>query len=65
VENRVPASPYTVMRVASISKALTATALGKLMEAGKVDLDRPVAEYVDEWRPAAEKDPRKAVITMR
>lgn len=46
VENEVPMKPSHVLRVASISKVLTVTALAKLWEEGKVDLDKPVQEYV-------------------
>ncbi len=45
LENRVLASPSTVMRIASISKALTSVALGKLEEDKKIDLDRPITDF--------------------
>ncbi len=37
------------MRIASISKAITMTAVGRLIEEGKLDLDKPVTEYVKSW----------------
>ena len=46
LENRVPVWPSTRFRIASISKSLTAGAVGKLMEEGKLDLDAPVQAYV-------------------
>jgi CubicO group peptidase (beta-lactamase class C family) len=46
LENRVPVWPTTKFRTASISKSLTAGAVGKLLEEGKLDLDAPVQEYV-------------------
>lgn len=46
IENRVLCSPDTVMRIASISKSITMTAVAKLWEQGKLDLDKPVQEYV-------------------
>ena len=49
VENRVLASSNTVMRIASISKSITAAAVGKLVEDGLLDLDKPVSEYVEAW----------------
>ena len=49
LENRVIMNPATSMRIASISKALTMAAVAKLMENGRLDLDRPVSEYVAEW----------------
>lgn len=46
VEQRVPVWPYTKMRIGSVSKTLTSAAVGKLVEAGKLDLDQPVQQYV-------------------
>ena len=45
LENNVPASEHTLFRLASISKALTATAAMELWERGKLDLDAPVQKY--------------------
>ncbi len=49
MENRVPVWPSTKFRIASISKAVTAGAVGKLVEEGRLDLDAPVQEYVPEF----------------
>lgn len=49
VENRIPCSPDSVMRVASISKSFTMTAVAKLWEEGRIDLDAPVQTYVPEF----------------
>jgi serine beta-lactamase-like protein LACTB len=46
LENRVPVWPSTRFRIASISKSLTAGAVGTLVEEGRLDLDAPVQEYV-------------------
>lgn len=46
LENRVPVTPLTKMRIGSVSKPLTSVALGKLVEAGQLDLDAPVQQYV-------------------
>jgi len=46
VENDVPARADTVYRIASISKPIAATAVLQLVEAGKVDLDDHIIEYV-------------------
>jgi CubicO group peptidase (beta-lactamase class C family) len=48
VENRVRATPNTIYRLGSISKTITATGLMLLVEEGKVDLDRPVIDYLPE-----------------
>jgi len=45
-EKRLPASEHTMYSLASISKPITATGLMVLVEAGKVDLDRPVNDYL-------------------
>lgn len=46
VEERVPARPATKFRIGSVSKPLTAVALIKLAEQGKIDLDAPIQKYV-------------------
>lgn len=45
LENSVPATASTVYRTASIGKALTATAVMQLVEAGDLDLDVPIQRY--------------------
>ena len=42
----VPASPDTVYRVGSISKLFTATAAMQLAEREKMDIDRPLGDYL-------------------
>ena len=49
VENGVPMTPRTVIRIASISKTLTATALLRLVNEGKIDLDAPVKQYLPQY----------------
>lgn len=46
LEHRVPVTPATRFRIGSISKSLTAVALGQLYERGRLDLDAPVQRYV-------------------
>ncbi len=46
LENRVPVSDQTRFRVGSVSKPITAAAVGLLVEQGRLDLDAPVQEYV-------------------
>jgi CubicO group peptidase (beta-lactamase class C family) len=45
-EKRIPADENTMYSLASISKPLTATALMTLVSAGKVDLDKPIDDYL-------------------
>ncbi len=49
VENRVPATEHTVYRIGSVTKQFTAAAALKLVEAGKVSLDDPIAEYFPDY----------------
>jgi len=46
LENGVPARAGTMYRLASVSKPLTAAAVLKLAEDGKLDLDAPIQRYV-------------------
>lgn len=43
---RMPATEHTMYMLASLSKTLTATAMMTLVQAGKVDLDKPVNDYL-------------------
>src|SRR5207244_2678210 len=45
-ENRVPATPDTLYYTASVAKIFTGTALMALHERKKLDLDRPVNDYL-------------------
>ncbi len=54
VENKVAAVPDMVHRIASISKAMTATAAMQLVEQGKLKLDEPVRTYAPSWPQKAE-----------
>jgi CubicO group peptidase (beta-lactamase class C family) len=50
LERRTPATPNTAYSMASISKPITATGVMKLVEQGKLDLDRPANDYLGEAR---------------
>jgi CubicO group peptidase (beta-lactamase class C family) len=59
LENNVPATADTSYRMASVTKPMTAIAVLKLVEDGKIDLDAEVQRYVDYF-------PRKAyAVTIR
>lgn len=49
IENRVPVTALSKFRIGSVSKTLTATAIGRLSESGKLELDIPVQRYVPEF----------------
>lgn len=46
LENRLPAKPESMYRLASVTKPMTATAILQLVEKGKIDLDAEVQTYV-------------------
>ena len=64
LENDVACSPHTVMRIASISKCLTAVAAMQLWEDGLLDLDAPVQSYVPEF-PIKTYEEKEVKITSR
>lgn len=49
-EKRIPATEHTMYSMASISKPITATGLMTLVQAGRVDLDKPANDYLGEAR---------------
>ena len=50
VENPLPVDETTLFQFGSTGKTYTATAIMRLVEQGKVDLDAPVRTYVPELR---------------
>ncbi|CAB1084316.1 hypothetical protein JY97_11865 [Alkalispirochaeta odontotermitis] len=48
-EKKTPATPETVYRIGSISKLFTDMAVMKLVEAGKVDIDRPLKVFLPQF----------------
>jgi len=64
VENNVPCSEETPMRIASISKSLTAVAVAKAWQEGKLDLDAPIQKYVPSF-PEKKVDGAAVVLTIR
>jgi CubicO group peptidase (beta-lactamase class C family) len=57
-----PITADTPMRIASVSKSFTAMAVMTLVDAGKIALDRPVAEQLPGFTMA---DPRAREVTVR
>lgn len=55
-----PATPETQFRIGSTSKAVTATALARLVEKGVIDLDAPVTNYLGDV-----KNPEWETVTPR
>src|SRR5258708_19772664 len=52
-ENHRPATAHTPFSIASVTKPITATALLLLYQRGKIDLDRPIDEYLGEKKLTA------------
>jgi CubicO group peptidase (beta-lactamase class C family) len=48
-ENKVLANEYTVYRLGSVSKPVTAIAIMREVEAKRLELDKDVRDYVNEW----------------
>lgn len=62
VQHRIPVdAERTLFRLGSVSKLFTWTAVMQLVEQGKIDLDRDIAEYLDVEVPGGFEKP----ITMR
>lgn len=64
IQNKVPATPTTLYRIASISKLFTATAILQLRDAGKLQLDDPVAKHLS-WFKIKNAHPDGPTITVR
>uniref|UniRef100_A0A131YJI7 Beta lactamase n=1 Tax=Rhipicephalus appendiculatus TaxID=34631 RepID=A0A131YJI7_RHIAP len=64
IENRVPCGSQTVMRIGSISKPIAMMTVAKLWEEGKIDLDKPIQDYVPSF-PKKTFDDKPVVITLR
>jgi CubicO group peptidase (beta-lactamase class C family) len=47
---KIPASPQSVFRIASMSKSFTSMAILKLRDQGKLHLDEPASKYVPELK---------------
>ncbi|MDB4632276.1 serine hydrolase [bacterium] len=68
VAKREHATPESRYRIASISKPITATAIFRLIESGKLSLDDKIFELLEGYTPPdddAEIDKRLADITVR
>lgn len=66
LEAIAPCTADTIMRIASISKAITMFILGKLLEEGKLDLDKPINEYLaKDVFPQKYFENKKVNITLR
>src|SRR5579875_3153766 len=62
IENPLPVDPDTAFLIGSVTKTFTATAVMRLVAAGKVALDAPVRRYVPELTLSDER--AAAAITV-
>src|SRR5215472_5200971 len=53
--NRDPVTPRSLFHMASITKTFVATSILQLVEAGKINLDAPVVQYVPYFRVADDR----------
>ncbi len=69
IERQLPVTPATLFAIGSSTKAFTATGLGILAGEGKIDLDKPVREYLPGFRLsdpiAAERMTPRDLLTHR
>lgn len=65
VEERLPVQPDSRFRIASISKPITATAILKLVEDGKLDLDEAAFSFFDDLPGYHSDERRLSDITVR
>lgn len=63
-EQRRPATAETVYQIGSITKVLTAVAVMQAVQQGRLDLDRPLTDYLPEFRMLT-RWPQAAAITPR
>lgn len=49
IEKKIPIKDNTIYRVASMTKCITAVAIMKLMEMGKIKIDDPLSKYLPEF----------------
>jgi serine beta-lactamase-like protein LACTB, mitochondrial len=49
IERQTPVTPATMFRIGSATRPLTATAIGVLLDRGRLDLDAPVQRYVPSY----------------
>lgn len=65
VAKKTPATPKSVFRIASMTKSVTALAILKLRDAGKLRLDAPISQYIPEAKNLAYLTTDAPAITVR
>ncbi|MGI8968069.1 MAG: serine hydrolase domain-containing protein, partial [Chloroflexota bacterium] len=62
IESPVPVDEDTLFQFGSTGKTFTATAIMRLVEEGKIDLDAPVQRYVPELRLKDEETAQRVTV---
>jgi CubicO group peptidase (beta-lactamase class C family) len=62
VDHPLSVTPDTLFQIGSISKTFTGTAIMRLVEMGKVELDAPIRTYVPDFRVVDETATYKATV---
>jgi CubicO group peptidase (beta-lactamase class C family) len=65
VEKKTPVTPNTLFAAASISKPLTALAVLKLVQNGRLDLDKDVNAYLTSWKIPENDFTKTEKVTLR
>ena len=63
-QKKIPATPQSIFRIASITKLFTSTAIMQLRDVGKLQLDDPVIKYLP-WFKLKDRFPEAPEITIR
>ena len=64
-EKRIEATPHTMYSMASISKPITTTGVMTLVQAGKVDLNKPINDYLGNVKLRARVGDAKDATVLR
>jgi CubicO group peptidase (beta-lactamase class C family) len=63
--SKTPVTPQTMFSAGSISKLVNALAAMSLVQNGKLDLDKPINNYLQSWKIAENEFTAKTPITLR
>lgn len=65
VAGKIPATTKSLFRIASMTKSITALAILKLRDAGKLNLDAPVSQYIPETKNLSYLTTDAPAVTVR
>ena len=64
IDKKIPMTPQTIFRIASITKTFTSTAILQLRDRGKLQLDDPVVKHLP-WFTYKNRFPEGPAVTIR